>query len=128
MTKKVDTPKKRIYRKPHKATPESTNKVKALVIAGSSWRVIANILEIDEKTLYRHYKEILEGERQHALARNTVYLTNMAREGNAACAIYLQKCLGGALWRENAHIEHQGEIVLKVVYDRDKPQQGKPLT
>lgn len=94
--------------------------VRALVTAGVTQDRISKVVGIDKKTLIKHYREELDSARDEALGRNTVALMQMANKGNAAAAIYLQKCLGGREWNERNQTEHEGTITLRVVYgERD---------
>ena len=99
---------------------KSRNMVRALVTAGLTQDRTAAVLGINKSTLRKHYAEELSGARDEALGRNTVALIQMAAKGNAAAAIYLQKCLGGPGWNEKNLTEHDGTVTLKVVYgERD---------
>lgn len=105
---------------PHEPTQLLRNSVTALVTSGLPQERIAAVIGIDKKTLQRHYRKELDTGREESLSRNTISLMEMARKGNAAAAIYLQKCLGGSAWREKQQTEHEGEVVIKVVYgERD---------
>lgn len=104
----------------HKPTDQQRNMVRALVTAGLTQDRTAAVIGINKSTLIKHYKKELEGARDEALGRNTVALIQMSNKGNAAAAIYLQKCLGGAAWNERNQTEHEGTITLRVVYgERD---------
>lgn len=100
----------------HVPDVKSRNMVRALVTAGLTQDRTAAVLGINKSTLIKHYKKELEGARDEALGRNTVALIQMANKGNAAAAIYLQKCLGGPGWNEKnfteMSVEHRGMIVL----------------
>ena len=96
----------------HKPTDQQRAMVRALVTAGLTQDRTAAVIGINKSTLIKHYKKELEGARDEALGRNTVALMQMANKGNAAAAIYLQKCLGGREWNErngpgtgNNHVE-----------------------
>ena len=104
----------------HKPTDQQRAMVRALVTAGLTQDRTAAVIGINKSTLIKHYKKELEGARDEALGRNTVALIQMANKGNAAAAIYLQKCLGGPAWNERNQVEHDGAITIKVVYgERD---------
>lgn len=104
----------------HKPTDQQRAMVRALVTAGLTQDRTAAVIGINKSTLIKHYKKELEGARDEALGRNTVALMQMANKGNAAAAIYLQKCLGGREWNERNQTEHEGTITLRVVYgERD---------
>jgi len=104
----------------HKPTDQQRAMVRALVTAGLTQDRTAAVIGVNKSTLIKHYKKELEGARDEALGRNTVALIQMANKGNAAAAIYLQKCLGGVAWNERNQTEHEGTITLRVVYgERD---------
>jgi len=104
----------------HKPTDQQRAMVRALITAGLTQDRTAAVIGINKSTLIKHYKKELEGARDEALGRNTVALMQMANKGNAAAAIYLQKCLGGREWNERNQTEHEGTITLRVVYgERD---------
>ena len=97
-------------------TKESRGMVLALITAGVTWERTADVLGINKSTLQKYYRDELQSGREKALGRNTIALMNMAAKGNATAAIYLQKCLGGAAWREKQETEHSGDVKITVHY------------
>lgn len=121
MKQNTSTAKKaRAGQPPHEPDARSRVMVRALVTAGMTQERTAAVIGINKTTLRKHYPEELASGRDEALGHNTISLMEMARKGNAAAAIYLQKCLGGPAWNEKNLTEHDGTVTLKVVYgDRD---------
>lgn len=105
---------------PHQYSRETASKIEIMVAAGLTQERIAKVIGIARSTLQNHYKEPLSVGRDKALANNTVSLFNAARQGNVTAMIYIQKCIGGAEWKERAAAEHTGEVKISVTYgDRD---------
>jgi len=116
MTAKSTTIKKKGGMPRHEPTPEIQARVKVMVTAGLSHDRVAAVLGMDKKTLYKYYRMELDAGKEEALTNNTASLISAARKGNTAAMIYVQKCLGGAAWREKQETEHTGDVRITVHY------------
>lgn len=85
-------------------TEEQRRTVKAMAGFGVPQDDIANYLEIDPKTLRKHFRRELDGGTLEANAKVAQSLFNMATSGkNVAAAIFWMKARGG--WREKHEVE-----------------------
>jgi hypothetical protein len=77
---------------------------------------IANVLDIDPKTLRKHYRRELDTAFVHANAKVAGTLFNMATEqNNVAAAIFWMKARAG--WREKLQVESTNETIVRTVAD-----------
>lgn len=90
----------------HKPTPETTAQVEALSGYGVRHDEIAIYLDIDPKTLRKHYREQLDKGHIKANVGVARSLHKQATEGNTAAAIFWLKSRAG--WREKIDLEMTG--------------------
>ncbi len=93
-------------RVPHKPTPETLAQVEALSGYGVRHDEIALYLDIDPKTLRKHYREQLDKGTIKANAGIARSLHKQATEGNVAAAIFWLKARAG--WSERQKVEISG--------------------
>lgn len=94
-------------RAPHKPTPETLAQVEALSGYGVRHDEIALYLEIDPKTLRKHYRKQLDTGAVKANVGVARSLHKQATEGgNVAAAIFWMKARAG--WREKQEVELSG--------------------
>lgn len=91
---------------PHKPTTETMAQVEALSGYGVRHDEIALYLDIDPKTLRKHYREQLDKGTIKANAGIARSLHKQATEGNVAAAIFWLKARAG--WREKHEVELTG--------------------
>lgn len=94
-------------REPHKPTPETLAQVEALSGYGVRHDEIALYLDIDPKTLRKHYREQLDKGTVKANVGVARSLHRQATEGNVTAAIFWLKSRAG--WREKTELELTGE-------------------
>jgi hypothetical protein len=89
---------------PYSATEENRRMVKAMAGFGVPHEGIATMLDIDPKTLRRHYRRELDRGSVEATAKVAQSLFQMATvEKNVAAAIFWMKARGG--WREKHEVQ-----------------------
>lgn len=110
-------------RKPHEPTPEQRKLVSALASYGVTQKDICEQVEIDLKTLRKHYRKELNNSMVMANAKVAESLFKMATQKmNVAAAIFWAKTRMG--WREVAEIEHSGSFNVTVnVNKKEKPSE-----
>lgn len=100
--------------KEHVPTEATRREVQAHALAGTPQELIAEILQITDKTLRKHYRAELD----HALARaNATIATTLygrAKGGDVASMIFWLKTQAG--WKETQRIE--GDIGVNVTDER----------
>ena len=82
----------------HEPTDKTRDTVKIHATIGTNQEIIADILEIDAKTLRKHYRAELEQSRSKANAVVGGSLYNKATGGDTAAMIFWMKTQAG--WRE----------------------------
>jgi hypothetical protein len=91
-------------RKPHhKPAPETRAQVEALSGYGIRQDEISAYLDIDAKTLRKHYRKELDHGKTKANVSVARSLHKQALEGNVAAAIFWLKAQAG--WREKSELE-----------------------
>jgi len=91
-------------RQAHQPTKESRQLVQLHAAVGTTVAHIAEIMEISEKTLRKHYRVELDLGRAKANATIGGALFNSAKEGNTVAQIFWLKTRAG--WRETNRVEH----------------------
>ena len=91
-------------RKAHEPTKATREVVKLHALVGTRQEVIADILEIDEKTLRKHYRAELDQSRWQANATIGGALFNKAKSGDTAAMIFWLKTRAG--FRERHEVDH----------------------
>jgi predicted ArsR family transcriptional regulator len=87
----------------HVPTDELRARVREMAESGLTQDDIAYEMEIDPKTLRRHYADDLKRSRIRNVQRAGKKLFEMAMEGNTTCLIFYLKSQGG--WREKQEID-----------------------
>jgi len=90
--------------KQHEPTNTTREMVKLHAMVGTDQATIADILEIDDKTLRKHYRAELDHSKAKANATIGGVLFNKARAGDTAAMIFWMKTQAG--WKERHEIEH----------------------
>jgi len=93
-----------VGRKPHEPTEHSRELVSLHATIGTPQEVIADILDIDSKTLRKHYRKQLDHSTARANATIGGALFNKAKNGDTAAMIFWMKTRAG--WREKQEIDH----------------------
>jgi hypothetical protein len=91
-------------RKPHDPTQATREVVKLHALVGTRQEVIADILEIDDKTLRKYYREELDQSLSKANAAIGGALFNKAKGGDTSAMIFWLKTRAG--FRERQEIDH----------------------
>ncbi len=91
-------------RQAHQPTKESRQLVQLHAAVGTPVARIAEIMEISEKTLRKHYRTELDLGQAKANATIGGALFNSAKDGNTTAQIFWLKTRAG--WRETNRIEH----------------------
>lgn len=79
-------------------TAEQRYTVEVMSTGGISQEVIASVLQIDGKTLRRHFRNELNNGKAKMLTKVVDSLLRQALAGNVGAACFILKCQGG--WRE----------------------------
>lgn len=101
--------KRRPGQPPHVPTAQTRQNVEAMTGCGIGQTDIATVLDIDEKTLRRHYRDELDKGVTKANARVAAALFNKAlgpgKEGVTAAIFWLKTRAG---WKDTTRLEHSG--------------------
>lgn len=111
---------------PHEPTPEFRQRVCDLVMCGTPIYLIAEVLEIDDDTLRKHYKRELATAKTEAIQRigKTVY--QQALEGNEKSqALYLKTQGASHGWVEKQVVENVSADDTKELKDKIKQLEEK---
>lgn len=95
---------KRRTKPPHEPTKATRDTVKMHALVGTPQELIADVLNIDPKTLRKWYREELDHSKAQANATIGGALFNKAKSGDTAAMIFWMKTQAG--WRETTHMEH----------------------
>lgn len=95
---------KRRTKPPHEPTKATREVVQLHAMVGTDQRVIADILEIDPKTLRKYYRAELDNSKAKANATIGGALFNKAKAGDTAAMIFWMKTQ--ARWTERQEIDH----------------------
>lgn len=88
----------------HEPTPQSRQIVQLHATIGTAQDLIADILNIDPKTLRKHYRAELDHATAQANATIGGALFNKAKGGDTTAMIFWMKTRAG--WRETAVVDH----------------------
>jgi hypothetical protein len=102
-------------RKPHEPTKQTRELVSLHATMGTTQEVVSDLLDIDLKTLRKHYRKELDQSLAKANATIGGVLFNKAKTGDTAAMIFWLKTR--AQWRETNHIDH-------TTNGKDLPAQG----
>ncbi len=90
-------------RRPHEPSKESRQLVQLHATIGTPQKVIADILDIDDKTLTKYYRAELDQAMARANASVGGALFNKATKGDTAAMIFWMKTRAG--WREKHDVD-----------------------
>ena len=96
-------PEKLKRRLPHEPTKAMRELVQIHTMAGTTQGMIADILEIDDKTLRKHYRKELDHAKAKANATIGGALFNKAKAGDTAAMIFWMKTQ--ARWSERTEMD-----------------------
>jgi hypothetical protein len=94
-------------RNPHEPTADTRQLVQLHTTVGTPQEDIARILDIDPKTLRKHYRDELDLAKAKANATIGGALFNKAKSGDTAAMIFWMKTQAG--WREKTDLNHISE-------------------
>jgi hypothetical protein len=101
-------------RNPHKPTQATREVVKIHALVGTRQEVIADILEIDEKTLRKYYREELDQSLSKANAAIGGALFNKAKSGDTSAIIFWLKTRAGFREKQDIDVTSNGETIGKI--------------
>jgi hypothetical protein len=96
--------KKRITKPPHAPTEATRQTVQLHTMVGTNQTDIARVLDIDEKTLRKYYRDELDLAKAKANATIGGALFNKAKGGDVTAMIFWLKTQAG--FRESTNIDH----------------------
>jgi len=99
--------KKRQTKPPHAPTDATRQTVQLHTMVGTTQADIARVLDIDEKTLRKYYRDELDLAKAKANATIGGALFNQAKSGDTSAMIFWMKTQAG--WRERKDINHTSE-------------------
>ena len=99
--------KKRQTKPPHEPTEATRQTVQLHTMVGTTQADIARVLDIDEKTLRKYYRDELDLAKAKANATIGGALFNQAKSGDTSAMIFWMKTQAG--WREKTDINHTSE-------------------
>ena len=91
-------------RPPHEPTKATRDTVRLHAIVGTRHEMIAQVLQVDVKTLYKYYRRELDTARDLANAQVGGALFNKALAGDTTAQIFWMKTR--ARWKEELAIDH----------------------
>ena len=95
-------------RKPHSPTDATRQTVQLHATVGTDQETIARVLDIDPKTLRKHYRDELDISRAKANATVGGALFNKAKSGDTAAMIFWMKTQAG--WKETTVTENLHDV------------------
>ena len=99
--------KKRQTKPPHAPTDATRQTVQLHTTVGTTQADIARVLDIDEKTLRKYYRDELDLAKAEANATIGGALFKRAKSGDTTAMIFWMKTQAG--WREKTDINHTSE-------------------
>jgi len=99
--------KKRQTKPPHAPTDATRQTVQLHTMVGTTQADIARVLDIDEKTLRKYYRDELDLAKAKANATIGGALFNKAKTGDTSAMIFWMKTQAG--WCERTDINHTSE-------------------
>jgi len=100
---------KKVTKPSHKPNEEQRKMVAQYTAVGTPQIDVARVLNIDVKTLRKHYREELDTAATKANANVGGKLYNKAMAGDTTAAIWWSKTRMG--WKEKSEVEHSGKVV-----------------
>src|SRR6056297_1535623 len=100
---------KRKTKPPHEPTKQSRELVSLHATMGTRQEVIADLLDLDPKTLRKHYRKELDQSVAKANATIDGALFNKAKGGDTSAMIFWMKTR--AQWKETTQMDHSHRIV-----------------
>ena len=103
-------------RRAHKPDPLQRRQVEAMAAYGIPEIDISRVIDVDPKTLRKHYRDELDLGTTKANAQIAGFLFNSAKNGNVTAQIFWLKTR--AQWRETpVELKHSGSIARKDLAD-----------
>ena len=99
--------KKRQTKPPHAPTDATRQTVQLHTMVGTTQADTARVLDIDEKTLRKYYRDELDLAKAKANATIGGALFNQAKSGDTSAMIFWMKTQAG--WRERKDINHTSD-------------------
>jgi len=99
--------KKRQTKPPHAPTDATRQTVQLHTMVGTTQADIARVLNIDEKTLRKYYRDELDLAKAKANATIGGALFNRAKSGDTSAMIFWMKTQAG--WRERKDMNHTSD-------------------
>ena len=90
--------------KPHEPTPQTRAQVQTMSMAGIRQETIADIVDVDPKTLRKYYRKELDHATAKVISQTASLLFDQCKAGNVSAMMFLLKTRGG--WRETNQIDH----------------------
>lgn len=101
-------------RPPHEPTKATRDTVRLHAIVGTRHEMIAQVLQVDVKTLYKYYRRELDTARDLANAQVGGALFNKALAGDTTAQIFWMKTRAG--WKEKQDaVEEQKPIEIRII-------------
>jgi len=94
-------------RKPFEPTDEQRRTVRAMVAYGVPQTEIANVIDVNKRTLEKHFRKEIDAATAEANAKVAQALYHNAVNGNVGAQCFWLKTRAG--WRENHRVEHAGD-------------------
>lgn len=99
----------------HTPTQKTKELVSLHATVGTPQNIIADLLNIDDKTLRKHYRRELDLSKSQANATIGGALFNKAKNGDTSAMIFWMKTQSG--WKETNVQEHTGKVEIQQVTD-----------
>lgn len=112
------TPRKRGH-PPHEPTKATRDTVRLHAIVGTRHEMIAQVLQIDVKTLYKYYRRELDTARDLANAQVGGALFNKALAGDTTAQIFWMKTRAG--WKEKQDVVEEHKPIEIRIIDAVRP-------
>lgn len=114
-----DSPPKRKTKPPHEVTKARQDTVRLHAIVGTRHEMIAQVLQIDVKTLYKYYRRELDTARDLANAQVGGALFNKALAGDTTAQIFWMKTRAG--WKEKQDVVEEHKPIEIRIIDAVRP-------
>lgn len=120
--KKDPKDKKPAGKPAHRPSKQRREKVELLAVAGTPNYIIADIMEIDPKTLSKYYKKELEQSLALCLAKVAGNAMQKAMNGDDGMIRFVLSRRGGDAWKDKKEVESTGVIATKSLDPVEKPK------
>jgi hypothetical protein len=110
----------------HTPTKATRELVKLHAMVGTPQDMIADLIEIDDKTLRKYYRRELDLSTYQANAQIGGALFNKAVKGDTSAMIFWMKTR--AQWREKQEVQHSGSIDINKLSDEELEAKVRELS